>query len=153
MERGKSFSWAPIPEPAFHRTLKALCLQHHIWVYLYLAREVQPRGPDDSSPLGCCLGWLGRKQHSVRSGRWRDCSSADVFHGRRSKQPSPSHLELTAESVGCLHTLQHGYSPGVGGPLTTHRDQHLIPSDLWHMVSLSRTTKTFNHIGWVKNIS
>lgn len=42
-------------------------------------------------------------------------SSADVFHGRRSKQPSPSHLELTAESVGCLHTLQHGYSLRVQG--------------------------------------
>ena len=30
------------------------------------------------------------------------------------------------------------------------RDQHLILSDLWHMVSLSRTTKIFHYMGWVK---
>lgn len=30
------------------------------------------------------------------------------------------------------------------------RDQRLIPSDLWHIVSPSRTTSIFDHMGWVR---
>lgn len=87
-------------------------------------------------------------------------SSADVFHGRRSKQPSPSHLELTAESVGCLHTLRHGHSLRVQGwsaPDHCHRDRHLLQRALKHMVPLpgtTKTTETYNNLGWLsKNLA
>lgn len=126
-------------------SLRATSIQRHIWFWLYLATEEQPRGPEGQLSAGSCLGWLGRS-HSVRSAGWRDCSSsADVFHGRRSKQPSPSHLELTAESVGCLHTLRHGCSLRVQGwsaPDHWHRDQHLLQRTLGHTVPLPGTIKT-----------
>lgn len=113
---------APVGKcPAFHSVLRALwslratSVQCHNWFWLYLATEAQPRGPEGQLSAGV-LPWLTKEVVFCPICRMKRLpSSADVFHGRRSKQPSPSHLELTAESVGCLHTLQHGYSLRVQG--------------------------------------
>lgn len=121
----QGFSWAEIfriestgrQVPSFSQLVESsvvtegMSIQCHIWFWLYLATEAQPRGPDGQLSAGV-LPWLIREvAFCPICGVETVPSSADVFHGRRSKQPSPSYLELTAESVGCLHTLQHGYSP------------------------------------------
>lgn len=47
---------------AFHSTLRAqwslraTSIQCHIWFWLYLATEEQPRGPEGQLSAGCCLG-------------------------------------------------------------------------------------------------
>lgn len=129
-------SRAPVGKcPAFHSmsrtlwSLRAPSIQCHIWFWLYLATEAQPRGPERQLSAGV-LPWLTKEVAFCPICRVKTVpSSADVFHGRRSKQPSPSHLKLTAESVGCLHTLQHGNSLRVQGwsvPDHRHKDQHLL---------------------------
>lgn len=120
-------SWQPFPAVGAgisqqHKEPEALlCLPVSSNAAFFHLRREKPLMINDipgfSEIMGCGEPWILQDENSwAPQSSWMRQLRADAaprrsLHGRRRKQSSPSHLEFTAESVGCLHVLQHGTFP------------------------------------------